>query len=186
MDSGINFSSLKYGIRSQDSTESAALYRRMLSPLFLLLFAVFLFSARGFNVYGSCMEPNLRTGERVLASTVTYWFHTPERGDIVVFKYPADPSKDFVKRVIGLPGDVVEIIQGRLFVNGAAATEPYIGIACHGDYGPKKVADGYLFVLGDNRDASNDSRVWGELPMSNVEAKAVLRYWPMNRWCMMK
>jgi len=73
---------------------------------------------------------------------------------------------------------MVQIDSGKLYVNGVAAHEPYREIAAHGDYGPEQIREGYLFVLGDNRDQSNDSRFWGELPLDNVEARAVLRYWP--------
>lgn len=141
-----------------------------------------MFGTRGFLVYGSCMEPGLHTGERVLASKYSYAMSTPHRGDVVIFKYPCDPSKNYVKRVIGLPGDVVEIRGGDLFVNGEPSREPYKLNEAHGDYGPETVKTGNLFVLGDNRDQSNDSRFWGELPMANVQAKAVFLYWPPSRW----
>lgn len=144
--------------------------------------ALMLFGTRGFSVYGSCMEPNLRTGERVLASRISYWFGAPKRGDVVIFKYPCDPSKNYVKRVIGMPGDTVQIKGGELFVNGEKQNEPYKLIQAHGDFGPEKIKTGNLFVLGDNRDQSNDSRYWGELPLANVQAKAVLLYWPPSRW----
>lgn len=140
------------------------------------------FGTRGFSVYGSCMEPNLKTGERVLASRIPYMFTTPDRGDVVIFRYPGDLRKNYVKRVVGLPGDTVEIREGVLYVNYKALDEPYKRISAHGDYGPVRVRDGFLFVLGDNRDHSNDSRYWGELPLSNVEAKALVRYWPPTRW----
>jgi len=147
----------------------------------ILFFAWIIFCTRGFYVYGSCMEPNLKTGERVLASRAAYWFSSPQRGDVVIFRYPGDPSKNYVKRVVGLPGDWIEIHNGQLYVNGLPAPEPYKKLEAHGNYGPERVGEGYLFVLGDNRDQSNDSRFWGELPIANVEAKALLRYWPLNR-----
>jgi signal peptidase I len=145
-------------------------------PCFMLLFGT-----RGFYVYGSCMEPNLKTGERVLAIRFAYMLSGPKRGDIVIFKYPCDPSKNYVKRVIGLPGDKVEIRDGAMYVNGAVLLEPYKELKAHGDFGPETVRAGNLFVLGDNRDQSNDSRYWGELPMANVQARAVMAYWPLNR-----
>jgi signal peptidase I len=148
----------------------------------LLSCCLLVFGTRGFYVYGSCMEPNLKTGERVLASRFSYWLNPPNRGDVVIFKYPCDPSKNYVKRVVGLPGDLVEIHQGELLVNGERIEEPYKLMAAHGDYGPEHVHPGMLFVLGDNRDQSNDSRFWGELPIENVQARAVLLYWPPNRW----
>ncbi len=160
---------------------SRAAFVRVTSLAIVLGAAMLMLGTRGFYVYGSCMEPNLKTGERVLASRVSYWFGTPQRGDVVIFRFPGDLSKNFVKRVIGLPGDRVEIRSGNLFVNGRACPEPYRQIKAHGSYGPETVRPGYLFVLGDNRDESNDSRYWGELPLGNVEAKAVLMYWPLTR-----
>jgi signal peptidase I len=143
--------------------------------------AFLIFGTRGFSVYGSCMEPNLKTGERVLASRMSYWFNGPQRGDVVIFKYPCDPSKNYVKRVIGLPGDSIKIESGKLYVNDKLQNEPYKLLAAHGDYGPETIKKGNLFVMGDNRDQSNDSRYWGELPLANVQAKAVLLYWPPSR-----
>ena len=150
----------------------------------ILTCALLVFGTRGFYVYGSCMEPNLKTGERVLASRFSYWFNSPQRGDVVIFKYPCDPTKNYVKRVVGLPGDLIEIKCGQLYVNGEVQPEPYKLLAAHGDYGPERVHSNMLFVLGDNRDQSNDSRFWGELPMENVQAKALLLYWPPSRWHM--
>ncbi len=147
-----------------------------LLPCFILVFGT-----RGFYVYGSCMEPNLRTGERVLAVRFAYMLNGPQRGDVVIFKYPGDPSKNYVKRIIGLPGDKVQIREGVMYVNDKPFAEPYKRLEAHGDYGPEKVREGSLFVLGDNRDQSNDSRFWGELPMANIQAKAVMSYWPLNR-----
>ena len=149
--------------------------------VFALSCAFLVLGTRGFYVYGSCMEPNLKTGERVLASRFAYLFSGPQRGDVIIFRYPGDPSKNYVKRVIGLPGDMIQILEGRLFVNNIALDEPYRELAAHGDYGPERVKPGNLFVLGDNRDQSNDSRFWGELPIGNVEARAVMRYWPPSR-----
>jgi signal peptidase I len=128
------------------------------------------------------MEPNLQTGERVLASKFSYWFGMPRRGDVVIFKYPVDPKKNYVKRVVGLPGDTVEIRDGVVYVNGGRLTETYKINEAHGSYGPETVKSDKLFVLGDNRDQSNDSRFWGELPIANVQAKAVMLYWPPSRW----
>jgi signal peptidase I, bacterial type len=154
---------------------------RVSSLVMVFSCGMLMFGTRGFLVYGSCMEPGLHTGERVLASKFSYFMTTPHRGDVVIFRYPCDPSKNYVKRVIGLPGDLVEIREGDLFVNGEQMNEPYKLNAAHGDYGPERVKSGNLFVLGDNRDQSNDSRYWGELPMNLVVAKAVMLYWPLNR-----
>ena len=159
---------------------------RVASMTVLITCALFFVGTRGFYVYGNCMEPNLKTGERVLASHIPYLLSGPRRGDVVIFRYPFDLSKNFVKRVIGLPGDWVMIREGRLFLNGSPLPEPYRQLAAHGDYGPECVKTGNLFVLGDNRDQSNDSRYWGELPLANVEAKALVRYWPPSRMQMIQ
>lgn len=151
-----------------------------------LFFFIVTFIIQGYSVYGSCMEPNLRTGERVLGSKVIYKFKQPSRGDVVVFEYPKDPSKVFIKRVIGLPGDVVEIQSGRVYINGKKLTEPYVINTPHGSYGPEHVQPGKLFVMGDYRDMSNDSRYWGELPLKNVQAKGWIRYWPINKMELIK
>lgn len=140
------------------------------------------FVVQGYKVSGTCMEPNLYTGERLLGNKFIYRFERPSRGDVVVFKYPPDPSKIFIKRVIGMPGDSVEIHKGKVYVNSKPLDEhKYVINTPHGSYGPIVVKKGYLFVLGDNRDQSNDSRYWGELPIRNIQAKAWLRYWPVAR-----
>lgn len=145
--------------------------------LFLITFVV-----QGYKVYGSCMEPNLQTGERLIGNKFIYHFEKPTRGDVIVFKYPPNPNKVFVKRIIGLPGETVEIRKGKVYLNGRALDEDlYVVNAAHGDFGPQKIPDGCIFVLGDNRDESNDSRFWGDLPLRNVQAKAWLRYWPLSR-----
>ncbi len=151
----------------------------MTAVVFLLLVT---FVVQGYKVSGSCMEPNLFTGERLLGNKFIYRFEKPVRGDVVVFKYPDDPKQMFIKRVIGLPGDVVEIRKGTLYVNSKPLDEHiYRKNPAHGDFGPEKVSADRLFVLGDNRDESNDSRWWGELPAKNVQAKAWIRYWPLGR-----
>jgi signal peptidase I len=139
------------------------------------------FVAQGYQVFGRCMDPNLRTGERLLGSKLAYKFHAPYRGDIVVFEYPGDRSKIYVKRVIGLPGETVEIRHGSVFINNKLLKESYLVHLPHGDYRPSVVESDRLFVMGDYRDCSNDSRSWGQLPISDIQAKAWLRYWPVRR-----
>lgn len=145
--------------------------------LFLVTFVV-----QGYRVYGSCMEPNLYTGDRLLGNKFIYRFDEPARGDVVVFKYPLDPSKVYIKRIVGLPGDTVEMRRGAVYLNGAEMDEQtYVKKAAHGDFPPETVPPEHVFVLGDNRDESNDSRSWGQLPVRNIQAKAWLRYWPISR-----
>ena len=148
----------------------------------VVFFFLVTFVVQGYRVYGSCMEPNLHTGERLLGNKFIYHLERPIRGDIVVFRYPPDPTKVFIKRVIGLPGEMVEIHRGRVYVNERPLDERlYVKAAECEDYPPHMVPRGHVFVLGDNRDESNDSRFWGELPVDNIQAKAWLRYWPINR-----
>ena len=144
--------------------------------LFLVTFVV-----QGFAVSGSCMEPNLKTGERLLGNKLIYRFSSPTRGDVVVFKYPVDPSKMYIKRIIGMPGETIEIRNGHVSIDGEQLREPYLVHASHGSYGPEKIKSDCYFVMGDFRDQSNDSRIWGELPIKDVEAKAWVRFWPPKR-----
>jgi signal peptidase I len=143
-----------------------------------LFFLITRFAVQGFAVSGSCMEPNLHTGERILGNKFVYTVARPARGDVIVFRYPLDPSKTYIKRVIALPGETICILSGRVFIDGRELPEPYVVNSPHGDFGPEKVGPGRLFVMGDYRDESNDSRAWGEVPISNVKAKAWVRYWP--------
>jgi len=104
--------------------------------------------------------------------------HAPQRGDIVVFKFPLDPKEDFIKRIIGLPGDTVRVAGGSVYVDGKALNEPYIAQKPDYPYGPKRVPAGDYFVLGDNRNASYDSHLWSWLPRPDIIGKASVIYWP--------
>lgn len=144
------------------------------------------FVVQGYKVYGSCMEPNLVTGERLLANKVAYHLGGIERGDIVVFRPPHHPETPFIKRVVGLPGDLLEIRDNQVFINGRRLNEPYLHRLWHDNRPPTKVLPGMVFVMGDNRDNSSDSRMWGELPIANIQAKAWLRYWPPERLAVLR
>jgi signal peptidase I len=151
-----------------------------------LLLAVILFlainavSAR-VRVDGFSMRPTLEDGEFVLVSKMSYLFAPAQRGDIIVFHFPMNPEEELIKRVIGLPGDHVSVSAGVVSVNGQVLNEPYI--AATPSYSDEwEVMEGQLFVLGDNRNNSNDSKDWGMLPARNVVGKAVLIYWPPPLW----
>jgi signal peptidase I len=147
----------------------------------IILFAIVQgFVIQGYQVFGSCMEPNLNTGERLLGSKVAL-LEGVHRGDVVVFQPPHREGTAFIKRVIGLPGEVLEIHNNRVFVNGHMLNEPYLHREWHDDRAPERIASDMVFVLGDNRDNSNDSRFWGELPLKNIQAKAWVRYWPPDK-----
>jgi signal peptidase I len=146
----------------------------------LLFFIVQTWVLQGYKVFGSCMEPNLCTGERLLGSKLAL-IGGVHRGDVVVFRPPHKPDTAFIKRIVGLPGEVIEIRNNRVYVNNHELREPYLHRQWHDDRAPERVAPDKVFVMGDNRDNSNDSRMWGELPIENIQAKAWLRYWPPKR-----
>jgi len=135
-----------------------------------------------YQVHGQSMEPSLYGNQYLIASKVTYWLHPPERGDIVVLRPPAGQgSIPFIKRIIGIPGDIVEAREGKIWVNGIALNEPYVSapVAYTNRW---IVTDGMYLVLGDNRNNSSDSHAWGLLPRENIIGKAVLCYWPPEHW----
>jgi signal peptidase I len=127
------------------------------------------------------MLPTLEDGEFVLVSKINYQLGNVERGDIIVFHFPIDPEQELIKRVIGLPGDVVSVQNGAVAVNGQSLEETYIA-AAPAYSGEWVVPDGHLFVLGDNRNDSSDSHSWGYLPFDKVVGKAVIIYWPPPFW----
>jgi len=133
------------------------------------------------RVDGFSMQPTLEDGEFVLVSKLNYRFGDVERGDIVVFHFPMDPEQELIKRVIGLPGDTINVQNGTVLVNGQALNEPYIAAdpAYSGEW---TVPEGHLFVLGDNRNDSSDSHSWGYLPFEKVVGKALVIYWPPSFW----
>jgi signal peptidase I len=146
----------------------------------ILYFGINALSAR-VRVDGFSMVPTLQDGEYVLVSRLSYKTGAPERGDIIVFSFPADQRQDLIKRVIGLPGETISIKDRVVSVNGKPLTETYI--ADSPVYtGEWTVPEGNLFVLGDNRNDSKDSHQWGLLPIENVIGKALLIYWPPPEW----
>lgn len=146
----------------------------------VLYFGINAVSAR-VRVDGFSMRPTLQDGEYILINKLAYKFSEPVRGDIVVFKFPVNPEEDLIKRIIGIPGDTVNIQDGVLNVNGVVVDEPYIN-APPAYNGTWQVPEGQLFVLGDNRNDSRDSHQWGLLPIENVIGRAVLIYWPPEEW----
>ena len=141
------------------------------------------FVAQAFRVQGHSMEPTLRDGERLLVDKLTYRFREPRRGEVVVFRVPGDPSRRFIKRLIGLPGDVVEFRDGRVLLNGQVLDEPYASGPTRGPQVPEVVPPGRYFVLGDNRANSEDSRFQevGFVPRRYLVGRAVWVFWPPNR-----
>jgi signal peptidase I len=178
----------------------------------LLVFFIVRGIVQNFKIEGTSMEPTLHTGQYILVNKLVYFhfdlnaplrlfpgqeelpqriiypFHQPRRGDIVVFEYPRDVSKDYIKRVIGLPGDTLEIRDGEVFINGERLDQPYLvaptycitGYPCYAD--PVQVPDGHIFVMGDNRANSSDSREWNALPLDRVVGQAWVIYYPVSDW----
>jgi signal peptidase I len=165
-----------FGIRSwlQDTLETVLLA----AILFIVINAL----TGRYQVHGQSMEPSLHDGQYLIASKVAYWLHPPERGDVVVLDPPrGDSPVPYIKRVIGLPGDLVEVRDQRVWVNGIALNEPYVS-APPNYPGNWVVAAGEYFVLGDNRNNSSDSHSWGLLPEDHVIGKAFFSYWPPEFW----
>jgi signal peptidase I len=168
--------SKSFGIRSwlQDALETLLLA--------VILFLIINTLTGRYQVHGQSMEPSLFDGQYLIASKIAYWLHPPERGDIVVLDPPNQQSPvPYIKRLIGLPGDVVEVRDDRVWVNGIALNEPYIN--AHPRYtGSWIVEQGKYFVLGDNRNNSSDSHAWGLLPRDHILGKAIFCYWPPELW----
>ncbi len=162
---------------------------RLVRDIFLIIIVFILFGVffvQPVVVEGTSMLPQLHDGERLLVNKLVYykiqsvsWGHI-ERGDIVVFWFPNDPDKSYVKRVIGLPGETVEIRNGKVFVNGQELKEDYLDTEYNQtlpSWPAKKVDEHHYFVMGDNRDNSSDSRYWGLVPEKYIYGKAFFRYW---------
>jgi signal peptidase I len=159
-----------------------------LSMAVLFCFFLVTYVAQAFRVQGTSMQPLLEDGERIIVNKFTYRFYPVKAGDVVVFWYPKEPAVSFIKRVVGLPGEVVEIRQGLLFVNGRPVPEAYLRSTVRDtdSYPPHEVERGHYFVLGDHRTSSNDSRNWGEVPERYVYGKAFFRFWPLTKLGMVR
>ena len=171
-------------------TSGGGFWRFLVDLLETLLLSVALFL--GINaitarvmVDGFSMRPTLDNGEYVLVNKMAFRSSLPEYGDIIVFHFPIDPEQDFIKRVIGLPGDEISVRNGKVILNDYSLTEPYIAAAplYTGNW---TVPEGQVFVLGDNRNNSSDSHSWGSVPMENVVGKAMVIYWPPPNWQFIK
>jgi signal peptidase I len=161
------------------------------------------FVVKPFRIPSGSMLGTLRPGDRVLVNRFIYHFRQPARGDVLVFKYPKNTRVVFIKRVVGLPGDVLQLRNGRLYVNGRTLAEPYVhrtgGLCDPTEPGdavdastmyrpwsldkPYKVPAGCYFVMGDNRTNSDDSRDWGPVPSSDIVGEGAAVYWPLGRCC---
>ncbi len=170
--------------RSGPKLFAARFWLRDLILSLLLAFIVIVFLYQPVQVEGTSMMPRLTNHERIFINKFVYHFEPVLRGDIVVFYYPLDPSKSYIKRVVGLPGEVVSIRDGRVYVNGKALREPYLvpGALDQLSYPPVTVESDHYYVLGDHRESSNDSRVWGAVDRKYIYGKAVFVYWPFSQF----
>nr|AFK83713.1 SpdI [uncultured organism] len=165
--------------------EARLLFRDLVFAL-MIAALVMVFVVQPVKVEGTSMLPRLHDGERIFVNKLIYydeyrWAPKIERGDIVVFWFPDDPSKSYIKRVVGLPGDTVEMREGNVMINGMLLEEKYLdpkeNLSTRSQ-APVYVKPNYYFVMGDNRDNSSDSRSWGLVPKKYIYGKALLRYWP--------
>ena len=156
----------------------------IISILIAIVLAFFIryFIVELYMVEGPSMRPTLVNGERLIVNKFIYRFKAPERGEVLVFRYPRDPSRDFIKRVIAVAGDTVEIKDGRVFLNGQLLNEPYILERIKGSYPIATVPEGHIYVMGDNRNNSEDSRFKdvGFVPLELIKGKAVTVFWPLD------
>ncbi len=146
--------------------------------LTLVIFLLIRFAVQNFRIEGFSMEPNFHDGQFLFVNKLVYMLHPPERGDVIVFVPPNNSTRDFIKRIIGLPGDKVEIITGRVYINGQELDETYpLNVATY-SMAPVIVPPGEYFVLGDNRNYSSDSHSWGTVSGQKIIGKAWVSYWP--------
>ncbi len=155
--------------------------------LTMLMFFVIRFAVQNFNIEGTSMEPNLHNQELILVDKWTYLFRPPARGDVIVFVAPPQPSQDYIKRVIGIPGDIITIQDTKVIVDSVTLNETYVDPNNQGNmYNYKMIHNMVVppndyFVLGDNRRGSSDSRDWGFVPKNNIIGRAALIYWPLHQ-----
>ena len=174
-----------------DTEEKASVGKELFQWVLVILGAVILaflidtFVIVNAQIPSGSMENTIMTGDRVFGNRLAYKFSDPKRFDIIIFKYPDDESQLFIKRIIGLPGETVEIHDGNIYINGSDSPLEDVDIKepMEGSFGPYTVPEGCYFVMGDNRNNSRDSRYWENTFVSEDEilGKAVLRYWPLNK-----
>ncbi len=162
---------------------------RVLAIALVIALAVRIFIAEPRYIPSNSMDPTLYIGDRLLVEKVSYRWQSPQRGDVVVFAPPPqltrlgyESGQAFIKRVIGEPGQTVQVRQGQVVVDGVPLQEPYILEPPAYTMNPVVVPEGQVFVMGDNRNDSNDSHVWGGLPQGNIIGRARWRFWPLDRF----
>lgn len=149
---------------------------------FVLALVIQQFVVKPFYIPSESMEPTLVEGDRVLVNRFVYRFSEPKRGDVVVFHPPIAPDEDYIKRVVAVGGDSVEVKEGKLFVNGVPQVEPYLNEQeIQGVFPLETVPEGYIFAMGDNRNRSGDSRVFGPVSLDAILGEGFLIYWPPGK-----
>ena len=172
---------------AQDSIPGWKVARELLTTALVsvLVFFAIHSSIENIRVDGYSMQPTLIDGQHLLANKIIYsrfTSHPPRRGDIAIMAHPEDPSRDIVKRIIGLPGDIIEIEQGQVIRNGEPLREPYIVHRDSRTFAPIEVPPDSYYVLGDNRQVSSDSRTWGFVREEDIIGRAWMSYWPSDRF----
>ena len=151
----------------------------------IIVVPIRVFVAKPFLVSGQSMEPTFDNGQYLIVDELTYHFEPPQRGDVIIFRYPKDPSQYYIKRVIGLPGETVQILNGDIYITDTSGTkakldEPYVVYQGNGANMTVTLPPGEYFAMGDNRPESSDSRSWGLLPAQNIVGRAFLRLLPIQ------
>jgi signal peptidase I len=181
---GPTYSTVLEGLPEQEEKRVTlrAILREVIETAFmtLVIFLLVRMACQNFRIEGHSMEANLHDGQFLIVNKLVYYIHSPERGDVIVFHSPASPNKDFIKRVIGLPGEEVEMVDGVVYIDGLRLEETYLSNQGHRSWGPQVVGEFEYFVMGDNRNHSSDSRSWGMLDGNAIIGKAWVSYWPLQ------
>ncbi|MDQ7842799.1 MAG: signal peptidase I [Armatimonadota bacterium] len=156
-------------------------FAKTLIIAFILAQLIMVSVAQAFQVEQYSMEPTLLPHDRVLVDKFLHRLRQPRRGDVIVLRYPLNPERNYIKRIVALPGDRLELREGRLFINNMPVAEPYVNGVPQGDFGPVTVPADAVFVMGDNRNNSEDSRSFGALKKDKIVGQAILIYWPPQR-----
>ncbi|MEA1940566.1 MAG: signal peptidase I, partial [Candidatus Caldatribacteriota bacterium] len=146
----------------------------------IIAFIIITFIGQVTVVQGASMESTLHSRERLIANKIGYRFESPQRGEIIIFKPPLNTKRNYIKRVIGIPGDKIKIVDGKVYLNDRELSEPYVKFRSYENIPTITVPEDSYFVLGDNRPNSSDSRYWGFVPRKNVIGKAWVIFWPLN------
>jgi signal peptidase I len=166
--------------------KAASLLRELIETVLIavIIFLLLQIVVKNFRVTGESMQPSFVDGQFLLVDKISYRFVQPKRGDVVVFRYPRDPGEDFIKRIVGLPGETVRIAEGNVYIDGDLLLEPYLQGQSTLNYRSLETALGEdeFFVLGDNRRYSSDSRTWGPVARRDIVGRAWFSYWPPSLW----